>query len=158
MMRKLMVLVVVFLLQACAGSEEMVSILPNDIGAFHLPQAVSGQEALSKIDRLHGKAIKATDGVVGFYEGPGKELQIWISRAGSADEARTQVVEMVHLMYENSKSPFTWQKRIDFKKVPIYLFTGMGQVHLVFHRENLVYWLTVNQGQEETALAAFIKE
>lgn len=157
-MRKLLCLFAVLLLAACSSQTDMRSILPDIIGKYELKETVHNEQALLQINKLHGKAIEALDGVVGTYEGPGRPMRVWVSRATDDKEARRQLGEMVHLMYENPKSPFSWQKRMNFRHVPVYPFTGMEQVHLVFHQGDLVYWLSVNQGQEEEALAAFIQE
>ncbi|WP_147819642.1 hypothetical protein [Salidesulfovibrio onnuriiensis] len=155
-MRKILYLVVVLALAACADNAGLSSMLPKKIGEFALEKVVSGQDALLQINKLHGQAILARDGVVATYAGPGKPLMVWISRAGSEKEARRQAGEMVHRMYENPESPFTWRKRMDFNGVPVYPFAGMGQVHLIFYRADLVCWLSVHEGQEREALSAFI--
>ncbi len=131
-------------------------LLPETIGQYQLKTKFSGEQALLRINKLHGKTLHALDGVVGIYAGPGKDIQIWISRADSAKEARRQAGEMVHRMFENAESPFIWRKRMDFKGVSVYPFIGMGQVHLIFHQGDLVYWLSVNKEQEQDALSAFI--
>lgn len=156
-MRKILCLIAVLLLAACWQEADMRSILPDTIGKYSLKQVVDKEQALLEINKLHGKAIHAVDGVIGTYAGPGRPLQAWISRAKDEKEARRQTGEMVHGMYEAASSPFTWQKRMDFKGVPVYPFTGLDQVHLVFHQGDLVYWITVNAGQEQEALAAFIR-
>lgn len=157
-MRKTLCFVVVLVLAACAGNTELSLLLPEKIGSFVRTEVVSGKEAMTQVNKLHGTIIRAEDAVIGTYQGPGTPLQIWISRAESEKEARRQTGEMVHLMYENPKSPFKWRKRIDFRGVAVYPFMGMDQTHLVFQIGDRVYWLSVNREQEQNALSEFIKE
>lgn len=155
-MKKLLFCVVVLALAACVQPRNNAFSLPEKVGDYVLQEQVTGQEALLEINALHGKSIKAQNGIIGKYAGPGKSLQLWISRAASPDVARKQTGEMVHSMFENPKSPFSWGKRMDYKGVAVYPFTGMGQVHLIFFKNDLVYWVSVNPGMEKQALEAVL--
>lgn len=152
MMKKVVpVLLMLAVLSAC--SDEMRAHFPDTLAGMAMTEYVHGKKALEKVNKLHGKAIEAEDGAVAMYGSGVQAAEVWISRASDGREARRQAGQMVHMMYENSDSPFTYGKRFDFKGVPVYPFEGMGKSHLVFFRADLIYWVTVSKGMEEQALA-----
>lgn len=151
MRRTLLLMAAVIMLAAC--SDEMKALFPKSLLGQPMSEYVHGEDALSEVNKLHGKAIDAVDGAVARYGAGEDAAEVWISRAQDGREARRQAGKMVHLMYENPKSPFKYRKRFDHEGIPVYPFDGMGKSHLVFFRGDLIYWVTVPPGQERQALA-----
>lgn len=150
MIRKSLFIVLVMLtLVAC--QDEMRQYFPQTMAGMELSNYKSGSDAAEEMNRLHGKSIKAEAVAVARY-GDGA-AEVWISRAKDGREARRQTGKMVHLMFENPKSPFSYMKRFEYEGVPVYPFTGMGKRHLVFFRGDLIYWVTASPEAAEQALA-----
>ncbi|GAB7021692.1 hypothetical protein [Salidesulfovibrio brasiliensis] len=155
MIRKSLILVALLLVVA-ACDDAMKRLFPETLLGQPMTEYVHGEDALAEVNKLHGKAIRAEDGAVARY-GSGDEVsEIWISRAADGREARRQAGKMVHMMYENPKSPFQYRKRFDFEGVPVYPFVGMGKSHLVFFTGDLIYWVTVPAGDERQALSEIL--
>ncbi|WP_243544781.1 hypothetical protein [Pseudodesulfovibrio tunisiensis] len=116
---------------------------------------LSGADALKAVDDLHGKRIQAEAAVVARYARPGERpAELWVSRAASATEARRQTGLMVHMMFDNPKSPFSDPGRLEHAGIPIYRFSGMGQVHLIWYRDDLAYWVSCNPDDASAFLKA----
>ena len=143
---------------ACRGEPRALrDLFPEAIGKLRRIRLITGQEALDEIDRLHGKRIVVEEGAIGIYRsGSGPPVMVWISRAGTADISRQQTEVMVRKMTTSSGSPFHDPSRQECKGVTVYRFLGMGQVHYVFYRGDLAYWISASPGHAEKVLQAFL--
>jgi len=150
---------VFLLLPACAFARDLSDLMPERVGELHRIQLLVGQAAQAEVDRLHGKPLEARASVVARYSRPGdvgmvRPAEVWVSRVASKKEARRQTGIMVHMMYENTRSPFKVSGRIEHAGLSVYRFTGMGQVHLIWFKEDLVYWVSANPEDEAAILDA----
>lgn len=135
--------------------------MPERVGDMHRIQLVTGDAAQQEVDKLHGKALPAEESVVARYAVPGQKArpaEVWVSRVSSEKEARRQTGLMVHLMYENPRSPFKNPSRLNHGDTAVYRFEGMGQAHLIWYSGDLVYWISVKPGAEQTMLDAFCEK
>jgi len=143
-----------------AHAVDLVSLLPDRVGELILVQRIDGPAAQAEVDKLHGKALPAEASVIGRYARPSdvggeRPAEVWISRVVSESEASRQTGLMVHKMVENPNSPFRSPRRLDRDGVPVYMFEGMGQVHLIWYKDDLVYWISTARRDAQELLAAF---
>ncbi len=137
-----------------AQADDLASLMPGSVGDMQRIQLITGSAAQAEVDKLHGKALPAEASVVARYAAPekvasGRPAEVWVSRVDSEKEARRQTGVMVHMMYENPKSPFKNPKRVDHAGFAVYRFEGMGQIHLIWFSGDLVYWVSVSaEGQQ----------
>jgi len=152
------VIVTLLLLPSLSSASELAGILKENVGNMQRVQLVTGEEAQAEVDKLHDKALPAEESVIGRYMAPGQKgrpAEVWISRVESAKEARRQTGQMVHLMYENPKSPFKNPRRIEHNGIAVYRFEGMGQAHLIWFKNDLVYWVSVAADRQNAMLEVF---
>jgi len=136
---------------------DLGSLFPETIEGLQRTQLIVGQEALDKIDELHGKKITVEEGAIGVYMGaPGPPVMVWISRAESADVAMEQTEVMVQKMVASPGSPFHDPSQGESEGVIVYRFLGMGQVHYVFCRGDLAYWISASPADAGKVLSAFL--
>jgi hypothetical protein len=64
---------------------------------------------------------------------------------------------MVHKMFENPKSPFSNPARLDHGGRAVYRFDGMGQVHLIWHSGDLVWWVSAAPDRVQPFLDALCR-
>jgi len=155
-----LLLVFLLLLPSVVSAADLAGLFPEKVGDMPRIQLIIGDEAQAEVDKLHGKALPAEESAVARYAAPGEQgrpAEVWISRVASEQEARRQTGQMVHLMYENPKSPFRNPHRIDHDSIPVYRFEGMGQVHLIWYKGDLVYWVSVAPGSEDAMLKEFCR-
>jgi len=162
MKRMILVLLAVVLIPALARAVGALPAMPDSAGEMVRVELVTGLEAQAEVDELHGKALPAEESLVARYartDANGRPVErlteIWISRVSSPNEARRQTGQMVHMMYENPKSPFRDPVRIDHRDSPVYRFTGMGQAHLIWHTADLVYWISTSPADQTLMLETF---
>jgi len=156
----LLALLAFLLLPSTASAEELADLLVENVGNMHRVQLLTGDEAQAEVDKLHGKSLPAEASVVARYIAPGQKggpAEVWISRVASAKEARRQTGQMVHMMYENPRSPFKNPSRQDHGGNAVYRFEGMGQSHLIWFEADLVYWISVASAGESAMLNTFCK-
>lgn len=163
-MRRSLILIVLtaVLVVMPAHAGDLSEYAPETVGELKRIQLITGTEAQDEVDKLHGKPLPAEASLVARYSRPtdvGKErpAELWLSQVSSAGEARRQTGQMVHMMYENPKSPFKSPSRVDRGGISVYRFTGMGQVHLIWFKDDLVYWVSCGAGDEAVMLDIFCK-
>ncbi len=150
-----------FLILGCGGGKgttaELSGLLPETVGDWQRIQLVAGTEALAKINQLHGKSIAVEAGAIGTYQKPGKHpAMVWISRSKTTAMARKQAEIMADKMVKNPRSPFHNPKTVQVKKSKVRQFMGMGQIHYIFHRDRLVYWISAPPADGEKLLNEFL--
>lgn len=156
----LMSLALVLLFSAPSLASDLSELMPESVGNMQRVQLVTGDAAQEEVDKLHGKPLPAEASVVARYLEPGAEgrpAEVWVSRVASEKEARRQTGQMVHLMYENPRSPFKNPRRLEHAGMPVYRFDGMGQAHLIWFKNDLVYWISVAPEKENAMLQSFCK-
>lgn len=152
------ILVISFASVVFAGN--LAGLMPEQVGELRRVEMLTGDEAQAAVDKLHGKPLPAEASVVARYAGPeqgGRPAEVWVSRVSSEKEARRQTGQMVHLMFENPRSPFKNPKRLTINEVPVYRFEGMGQAHLIWFSSDLVYWISVSPKYEMVMGQAFCR-
>ena len=150
----------ILLLLACSPQAEkqqdLGSLFPKSIGEWQQVQLITGTEALEKINSLHGKNITVEAGAIGSYQAAGKRpAMIWISRSKTEALTLEQAEVMADKMVSNPRSPFHDPKTLSINKIKVYTFLGMGQVHYIFCRERLAYWISDPPADGEKLLKAF---
>jgi len=155
-------ILVVLLFPTFALADDLSGLMPKSVGDMERIQLLTGAEAQAEVDKLHGKPLPAEASVVARYSRPedvgsARPSEVWISRVESEKEARRQTGLMVHMMYDNPKSPFRNPRRIDHNGVAAYRFEGMGQAHLIWFKGSLVYWISTNVEGEPAFLDSFCK-
>ena len=158
----LTMLLAALLLLGCGGGKKtetagLGGLFPEKIGGWQRVRLVTGAEALGKINQLHGKSIAVEAGAIGTYQKPGKRpAMVWISRSKTAAMAKKQAEVMADKMVNNPRSPFHDPQTLRLKKTRIYQFTGMGQVHYIFCRDRLVYWISAPPADGKKLLDGFL--
>lgn len=158
MKRLLAFLLAAFLIPAMSRAGGALPSMPRAVADLTRIELVTGPAAQAEVDTLHGKPLPARESLVARYARPGsagRPAEVWVSRVASEAEARRQTGQMVHMMYENPKSPFKNPARLDHKGVAVYRFHGMGQAHFIWYSEDLVYWISTPPTDQPAMLDAF---
>ncbi|MFH1912763.1 MAG: hypothetical protein ABIK45_00600 [Pseudomonadota bacterium] len=162
MKRMILMLLAVLLLPVNAHAGGGLPAMPETVGELARVELLTGPKAQAEVDELHGKPLPAEESIVARYartdatgQPAERPTEIWVSRVSSPEEARRQTGQMVHMMYENPKSPFRDPVRIDHRNGPVYRFTGMGQAHLIWHEADLVYWIGTDPADQTLMLDTF---
>ena len=159
--KKCLTVLVAVLLLGCGGQKtgpvELDTLFPAAIGSWQRVQLVTGAEALEKINHLHGKSITVEDGAIGTYQAAGKRpAMVWISRSKTVALTREQAEVMADKMVSNPRSPFHDPETLSINKIKVYKFLGMGQVHYIFCRERLAYWISAPPADGKELLLNFL--
>ncbi|ADU64201.1 MAG: hypothetical protein KUA35_03160 [Pseudodesulfovibrio sp.] len=158
MKQMLALLLAVLLIPAMGWAGGTLPTMPQTVADLVRIELVTGLAAQAEVDTLHGKPLPAEESLVARYARSGsadRPAEVWVSRVLSEAEARRQTGQMVHMMYENPKSPFKNPARLDHKGVAVYRFHGMGQVHLIWYSADLVYWVSAPPTDQPAMLDAF---
>ena len=149
---------VILLFPGAALGGNLSMLLPESVGDLARVQLVVGADAQVEVDKLHGKSLAAEASAIGRYARPGERpAEVWVSRVSDENEARHQIGLMVHKMYKNPRSPFKNPGRVDHAGRAVYRFTGMGQAHLIWFSNDLVWWVSASPGDEAVFLDAFCR-
>lgn len=132
------------------------SLLPQSLAGLTLATSLEGAEAMTSVERLHGKGLGAglDEAWVGDYRGAGTAT-LWVSRSPAVEDAEVLLVRMTDRIAEGD-SPFTGLTPIETDGVSVYRLEGMGQVHYYFRIGRDVYWLGIDPTLAEFGLAELL--
>ena len=130
-----------FFLVAYAQAAQLEPL--KTVGALQLVHAVRGNEALQAIDRLHGKALAATDGYVAHYESNGLVAMLYVSRPPRSSMTSAQIEKMA-LGIRAGKTPFTHLKSSERNGMTVYSALGQGRIHYFYRRGADVIWIAAD--------------
>ena len=137
--------------------QDIASLFPESIGEWQQVKLITGTEALEKINHLHGKNITVEAGAIGNYQAAGKRpAEVWISRSKTPALTLEQAEVMADKMVSNPRSPFHDPETLSINKIKVYKFLGMGQIHYIFCRERLAYWISSPPADGKKLLLYFL--
>ena len=125
--------------------------LPDRLVEHPLVAQVTGPQAISEINQMHGKEFLLTSGAVGVY-GEGRQATLWISGAPGGWMAKRILIQMRDKIAEGN-SPFTPLAERNVNGRMVYELEGWGQKHFYFQSGDLIVWLAANVDDAELALA-----
>jgi hypothetical protein len=154
------ILIAIIHISACSREPvSLTSLFPETIEGLKRVQLITGVQALKEINKLHGKEIGIIEGGIGIYQtNNGPKTMVWISRSKKANCARHQTEVMIKRMLLSSHSPFHHPAQRELQGITIYQFQGMGQIHYIFFRNDLVFWISAMARQGDAILQAFLPE
>ncbi len=125
-----------------AGTRVSTLSLPQTLAQLPLTSATYGLEAVTVINRLHGKEFPLTAGALGRYGND--RATLWVSQFASRAVAG-QIVDAMRDKIAAGRSPFEPIGARQVGSRPIYELSGLGQQHFYFQSNDLVIWLAVDQ-------------
>lgn len=125
-------------------------VIPDRLVGHQLGAKVTGSQAVSEINQMHGKEFPLTSGSVGVY-GERRQATLWVSGAPGRWMAKRILFQMRDKIAEEN-SPFTSLGARDIDGRVVYELEGLGQKHYYFQSGDLIVWLAVNAGEAELAL------
>jgi hypothetical protein len=125
--------------------------LPNRLVMHPIVAQITGSQAISEINQMHGKVFLLTSGAVGVY-GEERQATLWISGAPGGWMAKQILIQMRDKIAEGN-SPFTPIAERNINGRLVYELDGWGQKHFYFQSGDLIVWLAANGEDAEQALA-----
>ncbi|MGE4469998.1 MAG: hypothetical protein AB7D47_07695 [Desulfovibrio sp.] len=142
----------------CGSAPDVAGLLPAEVHDLERTEFLSGEAARRAVNKLHGKTIKVLDAAVATYgQGHPPAGQVWVSSASNAAEAREQLAVMVELMLRGP-SPFSPPQAERQSGVEVYRTHGLGMVHLMWSRGDLVWWVSALPQHAEPFLEYFLAQ
>ena len=129
---------------------------PKTLGVLELAHALRGKEALTAIDRLHGKGLAGIDGYVAHYERNGFVAMLYVSRPASASMTGGQVEKMAAGI-RAGKTPFSHLKSSERNGTTVYSALGEGQIHYFYRRGADVVWIAADPSVAREVVDAFLQ-
>lgn len=141
MKRWLAVIAALLMIAACSAADNVDEAMPDTLAGLERIRLITGQEAIDKVSKLHGKSLEIDSCAIGFYGDPNAPSMVWISRAAEPQGSEEQALLMVERMKQGS-GPFKGPEILTADGVRIYQFEGLGQEHFIFTRGELAFWIS----------------
>ena len=135
-----------------AGAQTNTLPLPQTLAELALTNATYGPEAVTEINRLHGKTFPLTAGAMGAYSDGQANATLWVSKFASRAVAQ-QIIDAMRSKIAEGRSPFEPTSTQQVGAYLIYELDGLGQKHFYFQSNDLVIWLAVDPAIASRALA-----
>ena len=120
--------------------------LPERLGTLELVGAVEGEEAMSRIEDLHGIGFELTSAYIAEYVHGSERGSVWVGRTGSSATAEA-LTQRMRAAIEEGSSTFSDVRQIQVAGTLVYRVDGPGGDHFFYHSERhgkQVIWLTVS--------------
>ncbi len=130
--------------------------IPDSLGSLQRTEVITGQEAQSYIDRLHGKGVTPEANFIARYTSEDSEATFFISQYREKTDASEAESKMVTLI-RNGHPVFGHYREMMMKGKTIRLCLGMGQAHFFFAHHDRVYWLSVDMPVAQSALESLVQ-
>ncbi len=140
--------------RAAAEAAEAAALnpVPESLAGLALVDEVTGPQALTEVEHLHGKPLGAgLDSAWIARYGQQGEATLWISRSNREEDA-VEMLDRMTVLIADGGTPFTGLEDIGEDAAPVYQLDGMGQRHYYFRSGTDLYWLAAPPAQAEAAL------
>jgi hypothetical protein len=137
-----------------ASAQTTPLALPQTLADLPLNTATYGPEAVTAINRLHGKEFPLAAGATGTYGNAGATL--WVSQFASRAVAE-QIVDAMRDKIAEGRSPFEPIGARQVEARSVYELAGLGQKHFYFQAQDRVIWLAVEPAKADQALAQLLE-
>ncbi len=120
--------------------------LPERLGILELVGAVEGEEAMSRIEDLHGIGFELTSAYIAEYVHGSERGSVWVGRTDSSATAEA-LTQRMRAAIEDGSSPFSNVRQTRIAGRAVYRVDGPGGDHFFYHSERHgkeIVWLTVS--------------
>ena len=132
-------------------------ILPATLGELVLRRSLEGEEARSRLNRMHDKDVVPEQSLVGEYEGAGHHGTLYVSRYALPSQAKKTDDQMA-LRIKRGSRIFRAYTGSNSGSIRLSRCVGMGQTHYFFHLKTNVYWLAIDASVGEVTLRALLAD
>jgi hypothetical protein len=141
-------------LTACSPGKKPEEAMPDTLAGLDRIRLITGQEAIDRVNDLHGEPLDVERCAIGMYGEDDQSATVWISSPKKPNDARDQAMRMINSM-QNKAGPFEGPEKLTSHGIDIYKFTGMGQEHFVFTKDDLAFWISTPPDYGTKALQEF---
>lgn len=135
--------------------QKAVNFLPENIGEFRKVKELTGDAAKEFVNNLHFQKVTDLENHIGFYEGEGGGLTIYITFYHDADSAEIDYRKMTRKISPRN-SVFVQGEYLELEGHPCYRCYGMGQTHFVFRKDKNLVWMSVPTVGAEKLLRTYL--
>lgn len=156
-------LAVYFIPENGATTSSTVNNVPNRFGDFQLTGTITGQEALSSVQKMHiGSPGDMKGAVIATYKDTsGRTAQLWVADFQDNEVATTTLLEMVDAIKKYPEMGFSVPEKHPLNGIDVYVSDGAGGVNTFWAEKNRVVYLLISQVSHDdayTATQAFIEQ
>jgi hypothetical protein len=117
--------------------------IPPVLGELPLVEAVTGNEGLAQVSRMHGKDVGLVRGYIAQYADNGARATLWLGWAES-EAAAQSLTDRMTTKIGPDHPVFQGLQALTFGGRTVYTATGQGQQHYYFRSGMAVVWVTVD--------------
>ncbi len=139
-----------------AGCSTQNDYLPQEFFGLKLAVLKDDKEAANFVNKLHLKSVAAAKNKIGFYEGEPGKAAIYLTIYDNNDSARSAEKKMIVKMTKD-KNFFVDGEFIVINDETVYVCFGMGQTHFIFVRDNVLFWVSVDNYFAKRFLADYLE-
>lgn len=115
----------------------------ENLNGMKLTKKISGQEAQTMINKLHGKSVTPNVSEVIFYKSEKGEAVLYISGYPDSTGAKNDYYKMVSLI-QNGNEVFGHFHEFNIDNQKLSMCLGLGQAHYFFYNNHNLFWLSTN--------------
>ena len=130
--------------------------VPRRFGDFQLTGTITGQEALSSVEKMHiGSPGDMKGAVIATYKDTsGRKVQLWVADFEDNEVATTTLLEMVEGIKKYPEMGFSAPEKHPLNGMDVYVSDGAGGVNTFWAERNRVVYLLISQVSHDDAFTA----
>ncbi len=146
-------LAVHFIPENGATTTSGINNVPRRFGDFQLTGTITGQEALSSVQKMHiGSPGEIKEAVIATYkDSSGRKTQLWVADFQDNEVATTTLLEMVDAIKKYPEMGFSAPEKHPLNGVDVYVSDGAGGVNTFWAEKNRVVYLLISQVSHDEA-------
>ncbi len=120
--------------------------VPQQIAGLSLTRAVTGQNAVTELRRMHGKDVGIFGGWIAYYQ---NRAIVWVGETPGEAQAY-QLIDAMTRRIRAGSPEFTDLQQLRFGSQTVYGVVGQGQRHYYWQQGALTVWIAApNVGETE---------
>jgi hypothetical protein len=139
---KIVIIVLIVFLISCSDKSGLKA--PEKLGDKQQTKLISGDEAIKRINEVHGLAVAPSANVIVEYGDMEKDL-LYISYYDDEIKAAEQFRLMIEKMQKTEDNPFSHMHKMGDGENDVYIALGMGAIHYIYRSSHHLVWFQTYQ-------------
>ncbi len=144
--------------------------VPEKLMEMRLGNYVSGSEALSQVNQLHGTGIQITGAIIAdyshdfnpYHKSNDERVDVWIGKTSTVADANVLVSQMYQAVQEGKRNtPFSNPRKVTVDGQELAQLDGPGGTHFFYAAAQptpRIIWLTIKSANPDAVLSEVLKD
>ena len=128
------------------GMTSNIDNVPRQLSGFQLTSTITGQEALSSIQKMHiGSPGAIKEAIIATYSGTlNRKIELWVSDFANNEVTGTTLLATVDGIRKYPDLGFSTPEKRSLTNLDVYVSEGAGGINVFWAEENRIVYLLIS--------------